>query len=170
MYTFELIMQKKTVRLYFIQNIYDNDDLIAHVHHGRSQSKHNYVRSEQQTHALPLVRKDNWLRLIHQRENGKSAEENTRTQMSHEAENRIVIDDAILKIWQGISKKVNWSLETRTQCTIFINIIVFNHVQMNMNMSLRKTIDKWSNKYNKDDLIQSYPYRYRWTICHHIQG
>jgi hypothetical protein len=34
---FELIMQKKTVRLYFIENTYDNDDLIVHVHHGRSQ-------------------------------------------------------------------------------------------------------------------------------------
>jgi hypothetical protein len=97
MYTFELIMQKKTVRLYFIQNIYDNDDLIAHVHHGHSHLMHNYVRSEQQTRTTPPVRKDNWLELIHQRAEGKSIEGNTRTQMSHEAKNRIVIDDAILK-------------------------------------------------------------------------
>ncbi len=31
---------------------------------------------------------------------------------------------------------------------------------MNMNMSLRKTIDKRSNKYNEDDSIQSYIYIY----------
>ncbi len=61
MYAFELIMQKKTVRLYFIENIYDNDDLIVHVYHGRSQLKYNYVRPEQQTHSIPPVRKDNWL-------------------------------------------------------------------------------------------------------------
>jgi hypothetical protein len=64
MYEFELIMQKKTVRLYFIENIHDNDDLIGHVHHGRSQLKLNYVRLEQQTRWIPLVRKDNCLEQI----------------------------------------------------------------------------------------------------------
>jgi hypothetical protein len=64
MYAFELIMQKKTVRLYFIENIHDNDDLIVHVHHGRSQLRKNYIRPEQQARSIPLVRKDNWLEQI----------------------------------------------------------------------------------------------------------
>ena len=47
---FELIMQKKTVRLYFIQNIHDTGDLIVHVHHSPSVFKYNYARRlEQQT-------------------------------------------------------------------------------------------------------------------------
>ncbi len=61
MYAFELIMQKKTVRLYFIENIHDNDDLIMHVYHGHSQLKHSYVRPERQPRSIPPVRKDNWL-------------------------------------------------------------------------------------------------------------
>ncbi len=69
MYAFELIMQKKTVRLYFIQNIHDNDDLIVHVHHGRSQLGHNYVRLEQQALSITLARKDNWLEQIRGRGN-----------------------------------------------------------------------------------------------------
>lgn len=102
MRAFELIMQKKTVRLYFTKNIYDNDDLIVHVYHGHSQLEHNYVRPEQQARLPPLVSKDNWLELIHrrrmEREQGKNVGRNTRTQMSHEAENQIVIDDEILEI------------------------------------------------------------------------
>lgn len=60
MHLFELIMQKKTVqRLYFIQNIHDNDDLIVHINQGRSRFKSNYVRIEYQKYSIFLIKIDN---------------------------------------------------------------------------------------------------------------
>lgn len=96
-----------------------------------------YVRPEQQTRSIFRLKERQLVRTSTQGK--REPKGSTRTQMSREAENQIVIDETILKIWQEITEKVKWSLEARTPCTRLIKIIVLNLVYMNMNMSLRKT-------------------------------
>jgi len=54
-------------------------------------------------------------------------------------------------------KQVKRSLETRIERTI---LIVFKLVSTNIYISLRKSVDKWTSKFDKNDFIHSFNLRF----------